>query len=442
MKIYTKQEWDERINPIIKNKNTSNFETACSYFRQICKEIGQEISNPEFKGGYDEMVNFYNHSSYKTDRGLQLAIAWAGCNDLCKHEAKKIGLTSQQWWYRCWYLIGMDIDINLDFIPTWQPTDYILVVTGCGNSDYNGEYKLLDPDATDTAKEWHHTTNNYRIVWIDDHWIFANKSDYMTYCYSNTVINPWDATWYSTHEGDLTEIKVTKKSDLMKVVFTLSGSSNNEVNGEFVQTTEAAGQTGKNASYTNGKVYVWYDSSLNCWFCTHALRVSSVGAVHVSNGTGDDPWSVADGWDGVTCSRDIIFSVTGFSKYAEGANGDYLKTANTVDKTGVYAVYTNGPYYFFTFIPLVGNDTIWYVSHTAANINNAVSRSLGSSLNPWEEPKYLTYYSQNVSWFKLDDLTFTMGENGGYSDQSQVCFAVTQTGGAVDFSGNYIETQI
>ena len=94
MKIYTQQEWKIEVAKNKKEINTSDFETACSYFRQICQEIGKEISNPEFKGGYDEMVNFYNHSSYKTDRGLQLAIAWTGCNDLCKYESEKIGLTS------------------------------------------------------------------------------------------------------------------------------------------------------------------------------------------------------------------------------------------------------------------------------------------------------------------------------------------------------------
>ena len=199
----------------------------------------------------------------------------------------------------------------------------------------------------------------------------------MTYYYSNKVTYPWDATWHSTHEGDLTEIKVIKKSDLIKVVFTLSGSSNNQVNGEFIQTAETAWQTGQNASYTNGKVYVWYNSSFNCWFCTYVLGdATSSPPLHASNGTGDNPWSVADGWNGVTCSRDIIFSVTGFSKYAEGANGDYLQTADTVGKVGADAVYTNGPYYFFVVkIHLIEDFWWWCVSPKAGDYKNGVSHA-------------------------------------------------------------------
>jgi hypothetical protein len=40
------------------------------------------------------MTIFYSHESYKTDKGIQLAIALSGCNEYCNHEAKKIGLNS------------------------------------------------------------------------------------------------------------------------------------------------------------------------------------------------------------------------------------------------------------------------------------------------------------------------------------------------------------
>lgn len=83
-------------------KNTTAFDTACEYFRQICGEIGFMIGDDNFKGGYDDMPIFYAHESYKTDRGMQLAIAWSGCNDLCKYEASKLGIGSPEWWYRCW----------------------------------------------------------------------------------------------------------------------------------------------------------------------------------------------------------------------------------------------------------------------------------------------------------------------------------------------------
>lgn len=82
--------------------DTTDFDQACSYFRQICGEIGTLMGDPNFKGGYDDMPIFYAHDSYKTEKGVQLAVAWAGCDLFCNHEANKIGLTSPDWWYRCW----------------------------------------------------------------------------------------------------------------------------------------------------------------------------------------------------------------------------------------------------------------------------------------------------------------------------------------------------
>ena len=82
--------------------DTTAFDTACSYFRQVCQEIGILMENNSFKGSYDEMMLFYNSDAYKTDRGMQLAIAWSGCNDLCNYEGSKIGLESPLWFNKCW----------------------------------------------------------------------------------------------------------------------------------------------------------------------------------------------------------------------------------------------------------------------------------------------------------------------------------------------------
>lgn len=103
MKIYTKQEFEAmQVSALSQNTDNSSFETACAYFRQICSEIGSLIGNSEFRGGYDDMPIFYAHEAYKTDKGVQLAIAWAGVNDLCKYEASKLGIGSPDWWYKCW----------------------------------------------------------------------------------------------------------------------------------------------------------------------------------------------------------------------------------------------------------------------------------------------------------------------------------------------------
>ena len=104
MKTYTKEEWEiiERTNK--KEQNTTDFETACAYFRQICGEIGALMGEQNFRGGYEDMPRFYAHPSYKTSEGLALATAWGGCNDFCNHEAKKLGIGSPDWWHKCWQL--------------------------------------------------------------------------------------------------------------------------------------------------------------------------------------------------------------------------------------------------------------------------------------------------------------------------------------------------
>ena len=93
-------EWIEPIIP--EEPSTEEFDRACEYFRQICGEIGDLMGVENFRGGYDDMPVFYAHDAYKTDKGMQLAIAWSGCNDFCNHEAAKLGLGSPEWWYKCW----------------------------------------------------------------------------------------------------------------------------------------------------------------------------------------------------------------------------------------------------------------------------------------------------------------------------------------------------
>lgn len=102
MKIYTKKQFEAQQNATKTVIDYTGFITACEYFRQICGEIGELIGDSEFKGGYDDMPIFYAHDAYKTDKGVQLAIAWYGVNDLCKYEASKLGIGSPDWWYRCW----------------------------------------------------------------------------------------------------------------------------------------------------------------------------------------------------------------------------------------------------------------------------------------------------------------------------------------------------
>lgn len=102
MKRYTQKEWEAMTNPLKKELDTTDFDLACGYFKQICGDIGKLMGEENFKGGYDDMPRFYAHPTYKTAQGMQLAIAWAGANEFCNHEAKKLNLDSPQWWYKCW----------------------------------------------------------------------------------------------------------------------------------------------------------------------------------------------------------------------------------------------------------------------------------------------------------------------------------------------------
>ena len=77
MKIYTQKQWEAETAPYKKELNTTDFDNACQTFRHICSEIGNLIGDKNFKGGYDDMMTFYKHSSSKTKNGTHLAIAWA-----------------------------------------------------------------------------------------------------------------------------------------------------------------------------------------------------------------------------------------------------------------------------------------------------------------------------------------------------------------------------
>ena len=129
MKIYIDQQWQQIIKRYKKPIDTTNFQLACSYFRKICKEIRALIGDKTFKGSYNDIMNFYNHNTYKTDKGMQLAIALNGCTKLCKYEAKKLGITN--WLDRCWQLepqknilyYNLQVETNKDFIYNGKSVD-------------------------------------------------------------------------------------------------------------------------------------------------------------------------------------------------------------------------------------------------------------------------------------------------------------------------------
>jgi len=88
------------------------FEAACAQFRTICAAIGQFIGAENFHGGFGEMASFASSEAYQANpvMGNSLAIQWSAANEQGKYFGSKIGLGQPQWWYRCWQLVGIEID--------------------------------------------------------------------------------------------------------------------------------------------------------------------------------------------------------------------------------------------------------------------------------------------------------------------------------------------
>ena len=77
------------------------FKTYCNYFRQVCNEIGSLINVSNFKGSNQEILNFYASDEYKTEKGVQLAIALDTTKNLCQYQAVKLNIYNQ-WFDKCW----------------------------------------------------------------------------------------------------------------------------------------------------------------------------------------------------------------------------------------------------------------------------------------------------------------------------------------------------
>ena len=77
------------------------FETYCNYFRRVCSEIGNLINVSNFKGSNQEILNFYGSDEYKSEKGVQLAIALDTTKNLCQYQAVKLNIYNQ-WFDKCW----------------------------------------------------------------------------------------------------------------------------------------------------------------------------------------------------------------------------------------------------------------------------------------------------------------------------------------------------
>lgn len=112
LKILSKEQFEEQsLIQKIKNdykidtseETQQEFEMACENFRQVCYQIGQAIGNPDFKGGFDEMLEFQNSEVANTQLGLLLAMKWSAADKLCTYIAdRKIKIGQPAWWKQCW----------------------------------------------------------------------------------------------------------------------------------------------------------------------------------------------------------------------------------------------------------------------------------------------------------------------------------------------------
>lgn len=93
------------VDTTVLEQRRAEFEAACVEFRAVCKQIGDFIENPNFKGGFDEIAEFKKHEKANTLEGLVLAMNWSSANDACTYLASKLGIGQPDWWYDCWMLV-------------------------------------------------------------------------------------------------------------------------------------------------------------------------------------------------------------------------------------------------------------------------------------------------------------------------------------------------
>ena len=82
------------------------FEAALAVFRQVCADIGIFVSDPDFRGGINEMDVLATSQAAQENpvTALILSQRWNGANLACNHLANKddVNMPSPEWWYYCW----------------------------------------------------------------------------------------------------------------------------------------------------------------------------------------------------------------------------------------------------------------------------------------------------------------------------------------------------
>ena len=253
-------------------------------------------------------------------------------------------------------------------------TKEILVVAGFDETGFlggtNGEYELLDASATGTAREWHGTTNNMRIVWYSSgsYWCIAGKDNmYWEVCAGENVTDPWDTTWYFMGNA-ISGATVTKKanadggnggsSDIPASGFKVTGvTSPVSLNGVYSLTSgdisdlsscQWTNENGGHLKYFSGGYWIFGDSS---------NPANTPGdCFYYGQGMDKKPWEITSWSDGsYSHSGTLVLTVGGYSGGSgtplfnvselttTSANGDYWLTNEGA--TGYDRVFTNGVAY-------------------------------------------------------------------------------------------------
>ena len=189
------------------------FKTYCNYFRQVCNEIGSLIRVSNFKGSNQEILNFYGSNEYKTEKGVQLAIALDTTKKLCQYQAEKLNIYNQ-WFDKCWeniliklgiltkplaqYTIGESIFIPYNDTSNVITSPIEFQVVGINHHKENSltlmtkniirfaAFDAKEPNNTDSNKANHGNTS----------WSLSNIRQWLN---STKGANQW---WSPTHDYD------------------------------------------------------------------------------------------------------------------------------------------------------------------------------------------------------------------------------------------------
>lgn len=100
--LYEKAISSNKLRIFSDKQDMTDFNKACELFRNTCEEIRVFLNLDKFTGGYDEILNIMTLEQFKSNEGIILANKLNIANSLCNHEAKKIGLSAPDWFYKCW----------------------------------------------------------------------------------------------------------------------------------------------------------------------------------------------------------------------------------------------------------------------------------------------------------------------------------------------------